>query len=54
MAPEWQTATETLLLAAGGRLPVMHARIAMLQALHRNEARKLLLLGGKGVVDWRL
>jgi hypothetical protein len=39
MAPEWQTATETLLLAAAGRGPIMHARVAILQAIHRNEAR---------------
>jgi hypothetical protein len=39
MAPEWQTATETLLLAAGGRGPIIHARIAILQAIHRQEAR---------------
>jgi hypothetical protein len=39
MAPEWQTATETLISAAAGRLPVMHARIAMLRALHRNVER---------------
>ena len=39
MAPEWQTATETLLLAAGGRGPIIHARIAILQAIHRHEAR---------------
>jgi hypothetical protein len=32
MAPEWQTATEALILAAVGRGPVMHARIATLQA----------------------
>jgi hypothetical protein len=39
MAPEWQTATEALILAAGGRGPVMHARIGILQAIHRNEPR---------------
>jgi hypothetical protein len=39
VAPEWQTAIEALILAAGGRGPVMHARIAILQAIHRNEAR---------------
>ena len=39
MAPEWQTATEALILAAGGRGPVMHARIDILRALHRNIAR---------------
>jgi hypothetical protein len=40
MAPEWQTATETLLLAAGGRGPIVHARIAILQAIHRNDVRE--------------
>lgn len=33
----WQTAAHMLLLAAEGRGPVMHARIAMLRALHHGE-----------------
>jgi hypothetical protein len=32
--PEWQTATEMLLKAAEGRLPVMFAHIALLKALN--------------------
>jgi hypothetical protein len=40
MAPEWQTATEALILAAGGRGPVMHARIGILRALNRNVVRE--------------
>ena len=32
--PHWQTATEALLMAAEGRGPVMHARIAILRALN--------------------
>jgi hypothetical protein len=39
MAPEWQIATEALILAAAGRGPIMHARIGILQAIHRNEPR---------------
>ena len=34
---EWQTATEVLIMAAEGHGPLMHARIGMLQALHRHE-----------------
>lgn len=30
----WQLATQMLLMAAEGRGPLMHARIAMLRALH--------------------
>jgi hypothetical protein len=36
---EWQTATEVLIMAAEGRGPLMHARIGMLQALHRHEPK---------------
>jgi hypothetical protein len=32
--PEWQKATHFLLMAAEGRLPVMFANIALLQALN--------------------
>lgn len=32
--PHWQTAVEALIMAAEGRGPVMHARIAMLQAMN--------------------
>jgi hypothetical protein len=39
VAPEWQTAIEALILAAGGRGPVMHARIGILRALHRRDVR---------------
>jgi len=37
--PEWQTAAQVLIMAAEGRGPVMHARIGMLRALHRNVER---------------
>jgi len=33
----WKTATEILLMAAEGRGPLMHARIAMLRALHHDD-----------------
>jgi hypothetical protein len=36
---EWQTATEALILAAEGRGLVMHARIGVLRAIHRDEVR---------------
>jgi hypothetical protein len=36
---KWRTATEALILAAEGRGPVMHARIGVLRALHRNVDR---------------
>jgi DnaJ-like protein len=36
---EWQTATEVLIMAAEGRGPLMHARIGVLRAIHRNEPR---------------
>jgi hypothetical protein len=36
---EWQAATEALILAAEGRGPIMHARIGVLRALHRNVER---------------
>jgi hypothetical protein len=39
LAPEWQTATEALILAAGGR-PIMDARIGILRALNRSVVRK--------------
>lgn len=38
-APEWQAATEALILAAGGKGPLMHARIGVLRALNRNADR---------------
>ena len=37
--PEWQAATEALIMAAEDRGPLMHARIGMLRALNRNVAR---------------
>jgi hypothetical protein len=40
VAPEWQTATEALILAAGGRGPILDARISILQALNRNVVRE--------------
>ena len=36
---EWQTAGEILIKTAEGRDFLMHARIGMLQAIHRNEPR---------------
>jgi hypothetical protein len=40
-SPEWQAATEALLMAAEDRGPLMHARIGMLRALNRNVERVL-------------
>ena len=37
--PEWQTAVMCLIMAAEGRGPLMHARIGVLRALHRNIER---------------
>jgi hypothetical protein len=37
--PEWQTATEALIMAAEGRGPLMHARVGVLRALNRNVER---------------
>ena len=37
--PEWQTATEALIMAAEGRGPLLHARVGMLRALNRNVQR---------------
>jgi hypothetical protein len=34
--PEWQAATEALMMAAEDRGPLMHARIGVLRALNRN------------------
>jgi hypothetical protein len=34
--PEWQAATEALIMAAEGRGPLMHARIGVIRALNRN------------------
>ena len=34
-APEWQAATEALIMAAEDRGPLMHAHIGMLKALKR-------------------
>ena len=34
--PEWQTATEALIMAAEDRGPLMHARIGVLRALNRS------------------
>jgi hypothetical protein len=38
-ARKWQTAISCLIMAAEGRGPLMHARIGVLQALHRNVER---------------
>src|ERR1700722_7132462 len=43
---KWQTAINCLIMAAEGRGPVMHARIGVLQALHRNVER-VFETGGK-------
>jgi hypothetical protein len=37
--PEWQAATEALILAAGGRGPLLHARVGMLRGLNRGVER---------------
>ena len=39
--PEWQAATEALLMAAEDRGPLMHARIGVLRALNRKIERPL-------------
>jgi phage gpG-like protein len=36
---EWQTAIEALIMAAEGRGPLMHSRIGVLRALHRDVER---------------
>jgi hypothetical protein len=36
---KWQTAVHVLIMAAEGHGPLMHARIGVLQALHRNVER---------------
>jgi hypothetical protein len=37
--PEWQAATEALIMAAEDRGPLMHARVGMLRALNRKVER---------------
>jgi hypothetical protein len=37
--PEWQAATEALIMAAEARGPLMHARVGVLRALNRNVER---------------
>jgi hypothetical protein len=37
--PEWQAATEALIMAAEDRGPLMHARVGMLRALNRHIER---------------
>jgi hypothetical protein len=39
MAAEWQTAGDILIKAAEGRDFLMHARIGMMRAMHRNVER---------------
>jgi hypothetical protein len=39
--PEWQAATEALIMAAEGRGPLLHARVGMLRALNRNVERAI-------------
>jgi hypothetical protein len=39
---EWQTATATLIRAAEGRDFLMHARIGVLRAIHRDHERVLI------------
>ena len=36
---EWQAATETLIMAAEGRGPLLHARIGIMRALNRHVER---------------
>jgi hypothetical protein len=38
-SPEWQTATEVLIMAAEDSGPLMHAHIGMLRALNRHVER---------------
>ena len=38
--PEWQAATEALMMAAEDRGPLMHARIGVLRALNRQVERE--------------
>jgi hypothetical protein len=38
-SPEWQGATEALIMAAEDRGPLMHAHIGMMRALSRNVER---------------
>lgn len=37
--PHWQTAIEALIMAAEGRGPMLHARIAMLRAMHHGKPK---------------
>jgi hypothetical protein len=37
--PEWQAATEALIMAAEDRGPLMHARVGVLRALNRHVER---------------
>jgi hypothetical protein len=37
--PEWQAATEALIMAAENRGPLLHARVGMLRALNRHVER---------------
>ncbi len=37
--PEWQAATEALIMAAEDRGPLLHARVGMLRALNRHAER---------------
>jgi hypothetical protein len=38
-SPQWQAATEALIMAAEGRGPLMHARIGVMRALHYHVER---------------
>ncbi|SHH20014.1 hypothetical protein [Bradyrhizobium erythrophlei] len=38
--PEWQAATEALIMAAEDRGPLLHARVGMLRALNRHVERE--------------
>ena len=38
-APEWQAASEALIMAAEGRGPLLHARVGVLRTLNRNVER---------------
>lgn len=37
--PHWQTAIEALIMTAEGRGPMLHARIAMLRAMHHGKPK---------------
>lgn len=53
-AAHWQTAAEAVLMAAQGRGPLMHARIAMMKALNFGKPEPPLERRGKRVKAYRI